>query len=48
MAFFRTPLAFGAVVILALLGILLFQTVTLAERILFPWSSGAAQAPPAA
>lgn len=48
MAFFRTPLAFGAVVILALLGILLFQAVTLAERILFPWSSGAAQAPPAA
>lgn len=48
MAFFRTPLAFGAVVILALLGILLFQAVTLAERLLFPWSSGAAQAPPAA
>ena len=40
MAFFRTPLAFGAVVILALMGILLFQAVTLAERLLFPWSSG--------
>ena len=48
MAFFRTPLAFGAVVILALLGILLFQVVALAERLLFPWSSGAIQAPPAA
>ncbi|HEY4251567.1 MAG TPA: ABC transporter permease [Roseomonas sp.] len=41
MAFFRTPLAFGAVVILAILGILLFQAVALAERLLFPWSSGA-------
>lgn len=40
MAFFRTPLAFGAVVILALLGILLFQLVVQAERVLFPWSSG--------
>jgi NitT/TauT family transport system permease protein len=41
MAFFRSPLAFGAVVILALLGILLFQAVALVERIFFPWSSGA-------
>jgi NitT/TauT family transport system permease protein len=48
MAFFRTPLAFGAVVILALLGIVLFQAVALVERILFPWSSGAEQAPPVA
>ncbi|WP_235907708.1 ABC transporter permease [Siccirubricoccus phaeus] len=40
MAFFRTPLAFGAVVILALMGILLFQAVAIAERLLFPWSSG--------
>ncbi len=48
MAFFRTPLAFGAVVILALMGILLFQAVSLAERLLFPWSSGAqASRPPA-
>jgi NitT/TauT family transport system permease protein len=44
MAFFRTPLAFGAVVLLAIMGILLFQAVSLAERLLFPWSSGA-QAP---
>lgn len=47
MAFFRTPLAFGAVVILAILGILLFQAVTLAERLLFPWSSGAERPAPA-
>ncbi len=46
MAFFKTPLAFGAVLILALMGIVLFQLVTLAERLLFPWSSGADQAPP--
>jgi NitT/TauT family transport system permease protein len=49
MAFFRTPLAYGAVVILALMGILIFQAVTLIERILFPWSSGSEHsAPPAA
>ena len=49
MAFFRSPLAFGAVVILALLGILLFQAVSLVERVFFPWSSGAQSgAPPAA
>ncbi len=49
MAFFRTPLAYGAVVILALMGILIFQAVTLVERILFPWSSGSEHsAPPAA
>jgi NitT/TauT family transport system permease protein len=49
MAFFRTPLAFSAVVILAIMGIVLFQAVSIAERILFPWSSGAeTSAPPAA
>ena len=37
-AFFKTPLAFGAIVILALIGILLFQAVVTIERILFPWS----------
>ena len=47
MAFFRTPLAFGAVVILALMGIVLFWLVELAERVFFPWSSGAEQARPA-
>ncbi len=49
MAFFRSPLAFGAVLILAVMGILLFQAVALTERLLFPWSSGAQTgAPPAA
>lgn len=49
MAFFRTPLAYSAVVILALMGIVLFQAVSLAERIFFPWSSGSEHsAPPAA
>lgn len=46
MAFFRTPLAFGAVVMLAIMGILMFQAVSLAERLLFPWSSGAEPPPP--
>jgi len=45
MAFFKTPLAFGAVVILAAMGIVLFQVVTLIEKLLFPWSSGADQPP---
>ena len=39
MAFFRTPVAYGAVVILALMGILLFQMVEIIERLLVPWSS---------
>ncbi len=46
MAFFRSPLAFGAVVILALMGIVLFWLVELVERVFFPWSSGADVAPP--
>lgn len=49
MAFFKSPLAFGAVMILAIMGIVLFQAVALAERILFPWSSGVQTgAPPSA
>ena len=39
MAFFRTPVAFGAVIILALMGIALFQLVEVTERLLVPWSS---------
>ena len=38
MAFFKVGLAFGAVVILALIGIVLFGVVALAERWLFPWA----------
>ena len=41
MAFFRTPLAFAAVVVLALMGMILFTLVGLVERLLFPWSSSA-------
>jgi ABC-type nitrate/sulfonate/bicarbonate transport system permease component len=32
------PLAFGAVVILAVMGMLLFGVVAAAERLLFPWA----------
>ncbi|MCC7276223.1 MAG: ABC transporter permease [Alphaproteobacteria bacterium] len=38
-AFFRTPIAFGAVIILSAMGIILFQAVVLIERICFPWSA---------
>jgi NitT/TauT family transport system permease protein len=37
-AFFRTPLAFGAVVLLSIIGIVLFQLVVIVERVFFPWS----------
>ncbi len=37
-AFFKTPLAFGAIMILAVIGIALFQMVVAIERIFFPWS----------
>ncbi|MDX6750690.1 ABC transporter permease [Geminicoccaceae bacterium 1502E] len=38
-AFFETPLAFSALILLSLMGILLFQLVVLIERLLFPWSA---------
>ena len=38
-AFFKTPLAFGAVVLLSIIGIVLFQLVVIIERVFFPWSS---------
>lgn len=41
MSFFRPALAYGAVVVLALMGILLFWAVEVVERVFFPWSSGA-------
>jgi len=40
-AFFETPLAFSALIILSFMGILLFQLVCILERRLFPWSTGA-------
>jgi NitT/TauT family transport system permease protein len=38
-AFFNTPTAFGALVMLSLLGIALFQAVVIIERTFFPWSA---------
>lgn len=38
-AFFRTSLAFGALLILSFLGIVLFQAVVVVERIFFPWAA---------
>lgn len=38
-AFFRMPLAFGAMILLSIMGIALFQLVGILERVLFPWSS---------
>jgi len=37
-AFFRTPVAFGAMFILSILGIVLFQLVVIAEKVFFPWA----------
>lgn len=37
-AFFETPLAYAALVILALMGIVLFQLIVIIERLAFPWS----------
>lgn len=38
-AFFKVPVAFGAMLILALLGIVLFQLIVVAERVFFPWAA---------
>jgi NitT/TauT family transport system permease protein len=42
-AYFRTPLAYGAMVLLSLMGIVLFQVVVVIEKVFFPWSVGIAQ-----
>ena len=39
-AFFRVQLAWGALLILSIMGIVLFQIVVAIERIFFPWSPG--------
>ncbi len=39
-AFFKVPLAFGALIILSVMGVVLFQIVVVIERVFFPWSSG--------
>lgn len=38
-AFFKVPVAFGALIILSVMGVVLFQAVVITERIFFPWSS---------
>lgn len=40
-AFFKVPLAWGALILLSVMGIVLFQAVVIVERVFFPWSSGA-------
>lgn len=40
-AFFQTPLAYSALIILSFMGVLLFQLVCIVERRVFPWSTGA-------
>jgi NitT/TauT family transport system permease protein len=42
-AFFKVPVAFGALIILSVMGVVLFQIVVIIERVFFPWSSGNAQ-----
>jgi NitT/TauT family transport system permease protein len=37
-AFFQVPLAWGALVLLSLMGIILFQAMVIIERVFFPWS----------
>jgi NitT/TauT family transport system permease protein len=39
-AFFKVQLAWGALIILSIMGIVLFQIVVAVERIFFPWSPG--------
>lgn len=39
-AFFQVPLAFGGVILLSIIGIVLFQAIVITERVFFPWSSG--------
>jgi len=38
-AFFQVPVAFGALILLSLMGVVLFQAVVVIERIFFPWSA---------
>jgi NitT/TauT family transport system permease protein len=37
-AFFQVPLAWGALVLLSLMGIILFQAVVIVEQVFFPWA----------
>lgn len=40
-AFFKVELAWGALLMLSVMGIVLFQAIVVIERVLFPWSSTA-------
>lgn len=44
-AFFKVPVAFGALILLSVIGIALFQAIVLIEQIFFPWSSSVDAAP---
>ena len=37
-AFFQVPTAWGALIVLSLIGIVLFQMVVVVERVFFPWA----------
>lgn len=41
-AFFQVPVAFGALVLLSLMGVALFQIIVVIERVFFPWSAESA------
>ena len=38
-AFFKTPVAFGSLILLSVMGVVLFQIVVIIERVFFPWSA---------
>lgn len=42
-AFFKVPVAFGALIILSVMGIVLFQAIVVIERVFFPWSAESGQ-----
>jgi NitT/TauT family transport system permease protein len=44
-AFFKVQLAWGALIILSIMGIVLFQIVVTVERVFFPWSPGVDKPP---
>lgn len=43
-AFFQVPVAFGALLLLSIMGVVLFQIVVVIERVFFPWSAESAGA----
>jgi NitT/TauT family transport system permease protein len=45
-AFFKTPVAFGAMILLSIMGIVLFQALVIVERLFFPWSATAGEVNP--